>query len=88
MLDGQRVRLESIDADRKDLVLVQDDAAMPLPSRDLKALGLSKVDQLAVLFGIYHNKDLHSIPTLYLLGWFGKPTKHSIRFQKNVFKAT
>ena len=70
VLDGQWVCLESIDAYCKDLVLVQDDTAMPLPTRDLKTLGLSKVDQLTVLFGIYHNKDLHSIPTLLFIGVF------------------
>lgn len=84
MLDSQRVRLESIDAYCEDLVLVQDDAAMPLPTRDLKTLGLSKVDQLAVFFGIYHNKDLHSIPTLYLSGSITDSSKDSFRFQKNV----
>ena len=49
VLDGKRVRLESIDADREDSVLVDDHAAMLLPARDLKALRVCEVNQLAVL---------------------------------------
>ncbi len=49
VLDRKRMRLESIDADRNDSVLVQDQTAMLLAPRNLKALGIGKVDQLAVL---------------------------------------
>jgi hypothetical protein len=52
VLHGQRVRLESIDADRKDSVLVHDHAAMLLSARDLNALRVCEVDQLAMLFGV------------------------------------
>ena len=54
VLDCKRMGLESIDADSKDLILAQDDAAMLLPARDLKALRVGEVDQLAVLFRVYH----------------------------------
>jgi hypothetical protein len=52
VLDRKRMRLESIDADRNDSVLVQDQTAMLLAPRDLKALGIGKVDQLAVLIRV------------------------------------
>lgn len=52
VLDRERVSLESINADRYDLVLVQDDAAMLLPTRNLKALRVGEVDQLAMLGGV------------------------------------
>lgn len=52
VLDGQWVCLESIDANRKDSVLVYDHAAMFLPARDLKALRVCEVNQLAVLVGV------------------------------------
>ncbi|WP_254556734.1 hypothetical protein, partial [Salmonella enterica] len=46
VLDGQRVRLESIDAHREDSVLMDDHAAMLLSARDLKALRVCEVNQL------------------------------------------
>lgn len=52
MLDGKRVSLESIDSDSDDLVLVEDDTAMLLAAWNLKALRVSKVNQLAMLFWI------------------------------------
>jgi hypothetical protein len=68
VLDGKRMRLETIYANGKDSVLVQDDAAMLLPARNLKTLRIGEVNQLAVFFRINHDKDSCSIPTLLFMG--------------------
>lgn len=51
MLDGKRVRLESIDPYGKNLVLVHDDAAMLLAAWNLHALLVGKRDQLLMFRG-------------------------------------
>ena len=48
VLDRKGMRLESIDADRDDSILMENDAAMLLAPRDLKALRMSELNQLAV----------------------------------------
>lgn len=67
VLDCKGMRLESIDADCKDLVLVQNHAAMLLAAGDLKALRVGEVDQLAVLFRVYHNKNFIQTRHSYLV---------------------
>ena len=48
VLDRKGMRLESIDADRDDSILMENDAAMLLAPRNLKALRMGELNQLAV----------------------------------------
>ena len=84
MLDGQRVRLESIDANREDSVLMDDHAAMLLPARDLNALRVCEVNQLAVLVGVqdHYINFLFKPNTLFSGLLFGCPLEISLDFKR------
>lgn len=84
VLDREGMRLESIDSYRDDSILMENDAAMLLAPRDLKALRMRELNQLAVFRWVQDIRIFHSTPTLYL-EVSSKPNRyHSFRFEKKV----
>lgn len=82
------MRLESIDADRDDLVLVQNDAAMLLSPWDFQAFIECEIDQLAMLFRINHKGLLVQTGHTYLEAPFQRHRKHSAGFVENVISSS
>lgn len=58
MLDGKRMRLEAIDSNGKNLILVHNDTAMFLATRNLKTFTVGKQNQFLVFGGFQDHLSL------------------------------